>query len=202
MGYSIGRQVAKALDSFCTTIGNVVAVRVDLPANLCECDVVIYAYDTPVTAQLVSGGGWGQAVISVPQIGTEVEVSFLNGRASAPYVTKVKAPDYIMIDMELVQARIGRDDVQMVVRNEQGTIMGQVTIGQNGIIFNEDGLPLVTQLVQKLNDFVNTVNSNSSTFNSHTHSNGNNGSPTGGPIASSMNNATRFDVNGIGNTKK
>lgn len=186
---SAGEAIAKALDSFCATVGIVREIRVDYENDVCECDVEVYAHNALITCQLVSGGGWQQSIIPVPLIGSEVEVEFLNGSASKPFVTKVKAPDYVMVDLGQVQARISNEgSIIAVVEDAEGNeksrveidtvgirykTVGQVmNMGMDNTIFNngtQDGMVLINQLTGRLNNLVSQINEIQSAISSHTH---------------------------------
>lgn len=209
----VGESIAKTLDGFCTHLGIVKSVVVEYGdgEGRLECEVQIYTHtgtdnEFTMTVPIVSGGGWGQSVIVVPEVNTEVEVSFMGGKIAHPYISKVKCPDYVMIDLGLIQARLDANtgEATIVVSSSGGEEKGRINVGQNGIVINGGsgkGLVLIDKLTQRLNDFEAQVKEFQSTFMSHIHTSGGSGAPTTTPTNATSTQFTQFRNSDYENTK-
>lgn len=92
-------------------------------------------------------------VLLIPKVDSEVKVLF--SKYTTPFIVQYSEIEKMFLSSDLVQFNDG----------------------------NLGGLVKVIDLTTKLNNLENKVNSIISTFNSHTHSNGNMGAPTGSPLS-------------------
>jgi hypothetical protein len=122
-----------------------------------------------VSLDVISNGNSG--VLIFPAVGSVVVVGMVENRPELPFIISFTTIDKISL-------KIG----QTVINLTDGLI--EVNGGGN------NGMVLIDPLTQALNSLV-------STFNSHTHSNGNNGSPTGTPMTTAQN----FNSSDYENTK-
>lgn len=99
----------------------------------------------------------------IPAVGSSVVI--LNSKKNDPIVVSFG-------DLDHVYLQVGESSIEVAKS-------GEITLNDG----NLGGLVKVADIVAKLNNLENKVNSIISNYNSHLHSNGNGGSPTGTPLA-------------------
>lgn len=139
-----------------------------------------------ISLEVIPNGG--SSIILVPEIGSVVVLGFIEGFIEMPFIVKhTKVKTFILFNNQTEESKItvNNDSIEIVrgssiwkIENERISLSGdliELNGGENG------GLPLVTELTDSLNAFVNEVSSFVSTFNSHTHT-VTGSSATGGPV--------------------
>ena len=152
-------------------------------------------YFSDISLDIVTSGG--NSILCIPAIGSVAILGFVEGQPESAFIIQATKLDKVIISNEQSDKSIitiNNDLTEIIRGNSTWKIENEKVSWEAGLTEinggGNGGMVMINELTEALNSFV-------SSYNSHTHSNGNQGSPTGTPIV----NAVEFIRSDYENTK-